>query len=272
MSDFDRIEEAAASVRSHLRLDPAVGIVLGSGLAEVATAIEGATSLSCAEVLHWPATTVGGHESRIISGTLAGKPVVVLIGRLHYYEGYELAAVVFPVRVLWRLGVRTLVLTNAAGGISDRLSAGMLMVIDDHINLVGQHPLRGPAEPRFGPRFPDMTEVYSVRLGRLADEAARALALPMAHGVYAAVAGPGYETPAEIRYLRGIGVDAVGMSTVPEAIVAKQMGLEILAIACIANRAAGLQPHPLSHDEVLRTSSGAAPKLLALLQLILARL
>jgi len=271
MSDFDRVEEAVAFLRAHLP-EPTVGIVLGSGLADVATAVERATSLSCADVPHWPAATVAGHEGRIIGGILSGKPVVVLSGRVHYYEGQHLASVVFPVRVLGRLGVRTLMLTNAAGGIGHRLGPGTLMVIDDHINLVGRNPLRGPDEPRFGPRFPDLTEVYSPRLARLADEAARALALPIEHGVYAAVAGPSYETPAEIRYLRGIGVDAVGMSTVPEAIVAKQMGLEILAIACIANRAAGLHPRPLSHEEVVATSSAAAAKLLSLLRLVIARL
>jgi purine-nucleoside phosphorylase len=205
-------------------------------------------------------------------GTAGGKRVAVLAGRAHFYEGHDLRTVTFATRVVGRLGVRALLLTNAAGGVNLAFSQGGLMVIDDHINLLGSNPLVGPNEDRFGVRFPDMSEVYSKRLRAIADAAAAATGVPVSHGVYVAVHGPSFETPAEIRYLRTIGADAVGMSTVPEAIVARHMGLEVLGISCITNMAAGVLPQPLDHGEVMETGARVAGQFIALLEGILGRL
>jgi purine-nucleoside phosphorylase len=194
-----------------------------------------------------------GHEGRLVVGGVRGRTIAALAGRCHVYEGYDLRSVSFAVRAVGLLGVTTLILTNAAGGVNTNLVPGDMMVIDDHINL-GGNPLVGVNDERFGPRFPDMTEVYSSRLRRAADQAGRQLGISLPHGVYAALAGPSYETPAEIRYLRTIGADAVGMSTVPEAIAARHMGLEVLGISCITNMAAGVLPRPLDHGEVLETA------------------
>jgi purine-nucleoside phosphorylase len=196
----------------------------------------------------------------------------VLSGRAHYYEGHAMGTVVFGVRVLGRLGVRVLILTTAAGGVNTSFAQGALMVMDDHINLMGANPLIGPSDERFGPRFPDMTEVYARRLRDLTDAAAATVGVPVSHGVYAALHGPSYETPAEIRYLRTIGADAVGMSTVPEAIAARHMGLEVLGISCITNMAAGVLPQPLVHDDVMATAQRVAGQFIALLEAIVARL
>jgi purine-nucleoside phosphorylase len=201
-----------------------------------------------------------------------GRLVAALSGRSHTYEGHDLRAVTFAARVLGLLGVKRLILTNAAGGINTSFVAGALMVIDDHINLIGSNPLAGPNDDRLGPRFPDMSEVYSAGLRRIADEAGREIDLQLQHGVYVALLGPSYETPAEIRYLRTIGADAVGMSTVPEAIVARHMGLEVLGISCISNMAAGVLPQPLDHAEVLETTRRVRGSFIALLEAIIARL
>jgi purine-nucleoside phosphorylase len=198
--------------------------------------------------------------------------VAALAGRAHYYEGHDLAAVTFPIRVLGLLGVKQLVLTNAAGGVNTAFEPGMLMVIDDHLNLMGANPLMGPNDERFGPRFPDMTGVYSSRLRAIADESARSLEMPLAHGIYAACHGPSYETPAEVRYLRLIGADAVGMSTVPEAIVARHMGMDVLGLSCITNLAAGVLPQPLNHAEVLETARRVRDRFTALLNAIVSRI
>jgi purine-nucleoside phosphorylase len=197
---------------------------------------------------------------------------VVLAGRSHAYEGYDQQSVTFAVRVLGVLGIRSLILTNAAGGINTSFAQGALMIIDDHINLTGSNPLVGPNDERFGPRFPDMTEVYSTRLRGIADQAAAASSISLQHGVYAALVGPSYETPAEIRYLRTIGADAVGMSTVPEAIAARHMGLEVLGISCITNMAAGVLPGPLSHTEVTETARRVRGRFTTLLEGIVGRL
>jgi len=213
-----------------------------------------------------------GHEGRLVVGRIGhsnGKRAVVLSGRSHLYEGHSAQTVTFGVRVLGLLGVKTIVLTNAAGGVNTTFSEGALMVIDDHINLMGANPLAGPNDDRFGPRFPDMTEVYSLDLRGVADRAARANNLRLAHGVYAALLGPSYETPAEIRYLRAIGADAVGMSTVPEAIAARHMGMKVLGISCITNMAAGVLPGPLNHEDVLATTRRVRGQFMALLEGIL---
>jgi purine-nucleoside phosphorylase len=203
---------------------------------------------------------------------VAGKRIAALAGRVHFYEGHDLSTVVFATRVMGRLGVKRMILTNAAGGVNTSFARGALMIIDDHINLLGSNPLVGPNDDRFGPRFPDMSEVYSTRLRWIADEAARARGIPVAHGVYLAAQGPSYETPAEIRFFRTVGADAVGMSTVPEAIAARHMGLEVLGISCITNMAAGVLPGPLAHDEVMETARRVRDSFVALLEGIIERL
>ncbi len=251
---FERVEAAAEVVRRRCGSVPEVALILGSGLGDFAATLTGAVAVPYAELPHWPVSTVVGHPGRLVVGTSDGKRVAALAGRVHAYEGHPPDAVAFATRVLGRLGVQQLVLTNAAGGVNTGFSRGALMIIDDHINLLGANPLAGENDDRFGPRFPDMTEVYSMRLRRIADEAAAAKGLSVTHGVYAALLGPSYETPAEIRYLRAIGADAVGMSTVPEALAARHMGLEVLGLSCITNMAAGVLPEPLDHDDVLETT------------------
>jgi purine-nucleoside phosphorylase len=272
VNDFDQIEQAAETVRARLGATPDVAIVLGSGLGEFATSLGDAVSCPYGEIPHWPPSAVVGHAGRLVAGTVRGKRVAALSGRAHFYEGHDLRTVTFPTRVLGRLGVPALILTNAAGGINLGFTPGTLMLIEDHVNLMGTNPLVGPNDDRLGPRFPDMTEVYSRRLREVAAEAAGASGVALARGVYAALHGPSYETPAEIRYLRAIGADAVGMSTVPEAIVARHMGLEVLGISCITNLAAGVLPQPLVHDEVMEVARRVRASFCALLEAIVERL
>lgn len=269
---FERAEEAAAWLRARTDAPPDVAIVLGSGLGEFADTLEAPRSYSYGDIPHWPASAVVGHAGRLVLGLLAGRRVAALAGRVHYYEGHSFETVTFAIRALARMRVPTLVLTNAAGGINLAFKPGTLMAIDDHINLMGGNPLIGPNDERFGPRFPDMTTIYSQRLRGLADDAAGATGAGLAHGVYVAVHGPSYETPAEIRYLRTIGGDAVGMSTVPEAIVARHMGMEVLGISCITNAAAGVLPHPLVHDEVMEVARRVRGEFAGLLRGIVGRL
>jgi purine-nucleoside phosphorylase len=270
--EFERVEAAAAEVRSRCGVLPQTAIVLGSGLGDFADTLRDMIAMPYGDLPHWPASRVVGHAGRVVIGRVAGRPIAALAGRVHFYEGHDLAAVVFATRVMVRLGVRELILTNAAGGINTGFASGALMVIDDHINLLGSNPLMGTNDERFGPRFPDMTEVYSKRLRAIADEAARARGIPVTHGVYVAVHGPSYETPAEIRYLRTIGADAVGMSTVPEALAARHMGLEVLGISCITNMAAGVLPQLLNHEEVLETARRVRGAFVGLLEGIIERL
>src|SRR5207248_5835733 len=211
-------------------------------------------------------------EGRLVVGRTQGRLVAALAGRSHLYEGYDGQTVTFATRVLGLLGVKQLILTNAAGGVNTTFSQGALMVIDDHINLTGQNPLAGSNDERFGERFPDMTEVYSARLRAIADRAGKAIDLLLPHGIYVALVGPSYETPAEIRYLRTIGADAVGMSTVPEAIVARHMKMDVLGISCITNMAAGVLPQPLDHDEVMATAKRVRGQFIALLEAVIERL
>jgi purine-nucleoside phosphorylase len=268
----ERLDEAVAAIRRHAGEVPDVAIVLGSGLGDFADEIAGAVVLPYAQVPHWPRPGVVGHAGRLVIGHRAGKNVAALAGRAHFYEGHRLEAVTFAVRVMARLGVKVVVLTNAAGGINTSFEQGALMVIDDHINLLGTNPLIGPNDDRLGPRFPDMSEVYSARLRALADSVAAQAGLALAHGVYLAVTGPSYETPAEIRAFRRLGADAVGMSTVPEAIAARHMGVEVLGISCITNMAAGVLPKPLVHDEVVETARRVRRQFVHLLDGIIERL
>ena len=239
--------------------------MLGSGLGDFASSLSQAVSIRYEDIPNWPVSTVAGHEGRLVIGELAGRAVVALSGRAHFYEGHDLRTVTFSTRVLGALGVKVLILTNAAGGVNTSFTPGDLMIIDDHINLLGSNPLVGPNDERFGVRFPDLTNVYSPRLRQAADAAGQALGIPLRHGIYVGWHGPSYETPAEVRYLRTIGADAVGMSTVPEAIVARHMGVEVLGISCITNLAAGVLPQPLNHDEVLETAKRVRGKFISLL-------
>lgn len=272
MAYYDEAKEAADTVRGRIREVPEAAIVLGSGLGDFANTLQDAVSMPYDTLPHWPASRVVGHEGKLVVGRVAGRTIAALAGRCHVYEGHDLRTVTFAVRVLGLLGARTLILTNAAGGVNTGFARGALMVIDDHINLIGDNPLAGPNDDRFGPRFPDMTQVYSSRLRAVADEAGRAVGITLSHGVYTALLGPSYETPAEIRYLRTIGADAVGMSTVPEAIVARHMGLEVLGISCITNMAAGVLPEPLDHSEVMETARRVRGQFVALLEGIVGRL
>jgi purine-nucleoside phosphorylase len=252
LGSFERIEEAAAHIRARCGTLPDTAIVLGSGLGDFADRLHDAIVSPYGELPHWPASTVVGHSGRL--------------------EGHDLATVVFAVRVMGRLGVKQLILTNAAGGINTGFAQGALMIIDDHINLIGTNPLVGANDERLGARFPDMSEVYSSRLRGIADKAAAATGVPVQHGVYLATHGPSYETPAEIRFFRTIGADAVGMSTVPEAIAARHMGVEVLGISCITNMAAGVLPGVLNHEEVMETARRVRGSFISLLEGILARL
>jgi purine-nucleoside phosphorylase len=269
---YERVEEAAAAVRSRCGALPDTAVVLGSGLGDFADTLLEAIATAYTDLPHWPASGVIGHAGRLVIGNVADRRIACLSGRVHFYEGHELSTVVFATRVMARLGVTRIILTNAAGGINTGFAQGALMIIDDHINMMGSNPLIGPNDDRFGPRFPDMSEVYSSRLRRIADEAARAKRIPVTHGVYVAVHGPSYETPAEIRAFRTLGADAIGMSTVPEAIVARHMGLEVLGLSCITNMAAGVLPQPINHDEVLETTTRVRGSFVSLLEGIIERL
>jgi purine-nucleoside phosphorylase len=269
---YDQVKAAADVLRGIMPDAPDAAVVLGSGLGAFADGLEASVSLAYERIPYWPGTEVAGHAGRIVAGRVGDRKVAVLSGRAHAYEGRHLRDVTFGIRVLGLLGTPVLILTNSAGGIRRRLPAGSLVVLDDHVNAAGLNPLAGPHDDRFGPRFPDMSEVYSRRLRELADAAGVALGIPTPHGIYAWVVGPSYETPAEIAALRTIGADLVGMSTVPEAIVARHMGIEVLGISCVANAAAGLAPRPLEHREVLAAAGQAAPQCAALVSAVIARL
>jgi purine-nucleoside phosphorylase len=271
MEYFDRVQHTAEWLHAHGG-SPDVAIVLGSGLGDFVNRLTEAVSFGYGEIPNWPASAVVGHAGRLVIGTSGGRRVAALSGRAHFYEGHDLRTVTFAARAVAALGVKTLILTNAAGGINVEFKPGTLMLMDDHINFMGSNPLVGANEARFGDRFPDMTEVYSKRLRGVAVEAAARLGIPLARGVYIAVHGPSYETPAEIRAFRVLGADAVGMSTVPEAIVARHMGVEVLGISCITNPAAGVLPQPLVHDEVMEVARRVRADFSALLEAIIERL
>lgn len=260
----ERLDEAAGVVRSRTGLRPSIGVVLGSGLGAFADALEDAVAVPFAEIPHFPASTVVGHSGALVVGRSRGVPVAVMKGRVHFYEGYSLHEVVFPVRVLGRLGVKTLVLTNAAGAINTAFAPGELMVIEDHLNLLG-NPLLGPNEDALGPRFPDMSQAYDRGLRDAAEAACRAAGVRGHRGVYVALPGPSYETPAEIRMFRTMGADAVGMSTVPEVIAARHMGMRVVGLSCLTNMAAGVTDRKLDHREVLETGERVKAALLEVL-------
>jgi purine-nucleoside phosphorylase len=273
MSYFDQVSEAAAFLRGKLgSTKPRIAIVLGSGLGAVAEAIAEPVVVAYGAIPHFPQSTVEGHSGRMVAGSLNGVPVAVMQGRVHFYEGYTPLEVTFPLRVLGALGIQAVVLTNAAGGIAEGYSIGQLVALSDHINLMGWNPLVGPNEPRFavragaGLRFFDMTEAYSKALRALAKEAAEAEGETLDEGVYLAVSGPSFETPAEIRAFRSMGATLVGMSTVPETIVARHMGIEVLGLSCVTNLAAGLSQTQLSHEEVFASGKLVEERLARLLK------
>ena len=267
-----RAEHAARTIRTRAGEDARVAIVLGSGLGDFADEFQDAVAIPYQEIPGFATSTAEGHAGRLVSGKVDQVPVVAMQGRVHFYEGYSLEEVTFPIRTFNLLGIKTLILTNAAGGIDVELSQGALMLISDHLNLMGLNPLRGPNDERFGPRFPDMTAVYSRELQQIAIAEAHAMGVELRRGIYAGLPGPSYETPAEIHMLRGFGADAVGMSTVPEAIVGRQMGMAVLGISCITNMAAGISDQAINHEEVLETGRRVRATFTQLLRRIIARL
>jgi purine-nucleoside phosphorylase len=269
---YERAEHAARTVRARMTIEPRIAVVLGSGLGGFADDFEEAVHVPYEEIPGYPRSTAEGHAGRLVAGNVDNVPVLAMQGRVHYYEGYSLEEVTFPIRTFKLLGIKTVVLTNASGGINVQLTQGALMVISDHVNLMGANPLRGPNDERFGPRFPDMTNVYSPALQALVVEEAKAIGVEVRRGIYGALSGPSYETPAEIHLLRTLGVDAVGMSTVPEAIVARHMDLEVLGISCITNMAAGIGDEPINHAEVMATGDRVRGAFTHLLRRVVGRI
>jgi purine-nucleoside phosphorylase len=252
--DYNQIQNAVTFINDKLKQQPKIGLILGSGLGVLADDIENPVKIPYNEIPGFPVSTVEGHAGQLVCGQLSGVEVIVMQGRFHYYEGYSMDKVTFPVRVMKELGIEKLIVTNAAGGVNESFEPGDLVIITDHINNMGTNPLIGPNDSRFGVRFPDMSEAYSKNLRRIAKEVADKNKLTIKEGVYVGNPGPVYETPAEVRMIRTMGGDAVGMSTVPEVIVARHSGLEVLGISCISNMAAGILDQPLSHDEVIETT------------------
>lgn len=265
------MKETLAWLESRVGERPEIAIVLGSGLGPMADAVENPTVVPYEEIPGWPSSTAVGHAGKLIFGTLEGRRVAVMSGRAHYYEGHAIDKVVLGVRVLARLGTRKVILTNAAGGINLNYHRGSLVLVTDHINLQGTNPLLGPNDDSLGTRFPDMTFCYSPRLRELALECAHQIGVPLQQGVYACLSGPTYETPAEIRYLRVIGADLVGMSTVPEAIALNHMGAEVVAFSCVTNMAAGITNEKINHEEVLETGRQVREQFIRLIRALLPR-
>jgi purine-nucleoside phosphorylase len=271
-SEFAQAERAAKFILSKTKLRPKIALVLGSGLGAFADELAGAAKIPYQKIPGFPRSTAVGHAGQLVIGKVGSIEAAVMQGRVHFYEGYTAKEVVFPMRVLGRLGIRTAILTNAAGGIDLGYKQGALVVIRDHINLQGANPLIGPNDERFGPRFPDMTQAYWKQYREIALAEAKRLGIEVHEGVYAALSGPSYETPAEIRYLRTIGADLVGMSTVPETTVARHMGIRVLGISCVTNMAAGILDQPINHAEVMETGERVKTQFIALLRAVLPRI
>ncbi|NIK12360.1 purine-nucleoside phosphorylase [Alkalibacillus sp. S2W] len=270
MSVLEQIQESEQYISQQLNASkPTIGLILGSGLGILAEEIENPVTIPYSEIPHFPQSTVSGHKGQLVIGELQGKQVVAMQGRFHYYEGYDMQHVTFPVRVMKQLGVEKLLVTNAAGGINESFDPGDLMIIQDHINNMGDNPLIGKNIDELGPRFPDMSEAYDRDLRKLAEAAAADLNLSVRKGVYVGNTGPTYETASEVKMLRTLGGDAVGMSTVPEVIVANHAGIDVLGISCISNMAAGILDQPLSHDEVIETTEKVRQQFIQLVKQIL---
>ena len=270
--DFSRAEAAAGFLLSKTPIRPQIGLILGSGLGSFAEELSEAVHVPYTVIPSFPRSTAIGHAGQMVIGFVGKVPVAAMQGRVHLYEGYSAQQVAFPVRVFARMGIRTLIVTNAAGGINSEYKQGVLVLVSDHINLQGHNPLVGPNDDRFGQRFPDMTQAYSRSLREIARRAANKVGKNLAEGVYAALLGPSYETPAEIRYLRTIGADLVGMSTAPEVIAASHMGIKVLAISCVTNMAAGILDKPLSYVEVFETTERVRGDFIALLRAVIAEI
>ncbi|MGY4690192.1 purine-nucleoside phosphorylase [Salibacterium sp. K-3] len=266
------LKEASRYVQEKIKITPKTGLILGSGLGVLADEIENAVTIPYEDIPGFPVSTVEGHAGRLVAGTLCGEEVIAMQGRFHYYEGYDLQDVTFPVRVMRMTGVETLLVTNAAGSVNETFSPGNLMLINDHLNLLGDNPLIGRNDETIGPRFPDLSSAYSRELMRTAKSAASSLDITLQEGVYAANTGPAYETPAEVRMIRTLGADAVGMSTVPEVISANHTGMSVLGISCLSNMAAGILDQPLSHDEVIETTEQVREDFLQLMKEIIGRI
>lgn len=266
------IEEAASFIRRTTDVQPEIGLILGSGLGVLGDELEDAVTIPYEDIPHFPVSTVEGHAGELLIGKLQGRNVILMRGRFHMYEGYEPERTALPVRVMKALGVTTLLVTNAAGGINLDFAAGNLMLISDHINFTGKNPLVGPNDNALGVRFPDMSEAYSKRLRGIAKETAKELGFELKEGVYVGLLGPNYETPAEIRMFRTLGADAVGMSTVSEVIVARHSGIEVLGISCISNAAAGILDQPLSHEEVMETTERVKEQFLSLVLTVITKI
>jgi purine-nucleoside phosphorylase len=270
--EFQRAEAAAKFILAKTKLRPRIGLVLGSGLGAFADEIAGAARIEYAKIPYFPRSTAIGHAGRMVIGKVADVPVAVMQGRVHFYEGYTPREVIFPMRVMARMGIRAVLLTNAAGGINTNFKQGCLVVLRDHINLQGTNPLIGPNDAHFGERFPDMTQVYWKPYQAAALQDGKRLGIEIAEGVYAALTGPSYETPAEIRYLRTIGADLVGMSTVPEVIAAAHLGIRVLGISCVTNMAAGILDQPITTEEVMETGERVKADFVALLRAVIPRM
>ena len=261
---YGKLEETVTCVKRLTDLRPTIGVILGSGLGQLVERMTDTVAIDYRDLPHFPAPTVAGHAGRLVIGRIEGVPVMAMQGRFHYYEGHDMRTIAFPTAFMQRFGARTLIVSNAAGGINRGFTPGDLMLITDHLNLIGTNPLIGLNDERLGPRFPDMTEAYSPRLIALAEEAAVELGTSLRRGVYAGLSGPCYETAAGIRYLERIGADAVGMSTVPEVIVARYLGMEVLGISCVTNMATGIASVKHAHDEVVRIANEASTRFCAL--------
>lgn len=267
--EFARAEAAAKFIQRNTKLRPKIALVLGSGLGAFADEFSNAVRIPYPKIPHFPRSTAIGHAGQLVFGSVEAIDVVAMQGRVHFYEGYSIKDVAFPIRVLVRMGVKAVILTNAAGGIKKDFTQGRLVVITDHINLQGANPLIGPNDEHFGPRFPDMSMAYDKKFRDLTLAQGRRLGINLGEGVYAALAGPNYETPAEIRYLRSIGADLVGMSTVPEVLAARHSGMRVLGISCVTNAAAGILDQPLDHREVLETAERIKGQFIGLLRAVI---
>jgi purine-nucleoside phosphorylase len=270
--EFVHAESAAKFILGKTKLRPRLGVVLGSGLGAFANEIAGATRIDYKNIPHFPRSTAIGHAGRMVIGKVTDVPVAIMQGRVHFYEGYSMREVIFPMRVMARMGIRAVLLTNAAGGINRNFKQGGLVVLRDHINLQGTNPLIGPNDELFGERFPDMTQVYWKPYQAAALQDGKRLGIEIAEGVYAGLTGPSYETPAEIRYLRTIGADVVGMSTVPEVIAAAHLGIRVLGISCVTNMAAGILDQPITSEEVMETGERVKADFMALLRAVIPRM
>ncbi len=272
MQQYEMAQKSADFISQYLKKTPETAVVLGSGLGGLADALKDAVQIPYGDIPHFPVSTVPGHDGQLIAGELSGKYILAMKGRFHYYEGYSMKEITYPVRVMQLLGVKNLIATNAAGGVNTAFSPGDLMLISDHIKLIYDSPLRGANDDRLGERFSDMSGAYSARLRKLAKAAAEQSGIDVKEGVYFYMAGPSFETPAEIRAIRALGADAVGMSTVPEVIAAAHAKMEVLGISCISNMAAGILPQPLTHAEVLKTGERVGKSFIGLLKAVIEKI